>query len=168
MNVKPWEYSNDIKLVDTEHLDIRSRYVALSHCRGKKQIIAITRATEIDRHKEILFDTLSKTFRDAVLTTHRLDVQYPWIDSLCIIQDDAEDWQEQSGKMADVYQQACLVLSASSSADGSGGCFSIREKGVKDGVDATFQGSMRDMLKWKKWTVYTKTICNYKFQLLEF
>jgi hypothetical protein len=95
LNVKPWEYSNDIKLVDTEHLDIRSRYVALSRCWGKKQIITTTRATEIDRHKEILFDTLSKTFQDAVLMTRRLDVQYLWINSLYIIQGDAEDWQEQ-------------------------------------------------------------------------
>jgi hypothetical protein len=44
-----------------------------------------------------------------------------WIDSLCIIQDDTEDWERESGLMATVYGNADLVIGATSVADGSFG-----------------------------------------------
>lgn len=45
-----------------------------------------------------------------------LGYRYLWIDSLCIIQDDHQDWQRESGRMADVYSNADLVLGATSAA----------------------------------------------------
>ncbi|KAK0710580.1 hypothetical protein B0H67DRAFT_472501, partial [Lasiosphaeris hirsuta] len=33
-----------------------------------------------------------------------------WIDSLCIVQDSAEDWQRQSAQMATIYTNAYLTL----------------------------------------------------------
>jgi hypothetical protein len=41
-------------------------------------------------------------------------VQYLWLDALCIIQDDAEDWLHESAQMSAVYAQAFLTVSASS------------------------------------------------------
>lgn len=35
---------------------------------------------------------MPQTFRDALGVVHLLDLQFLWIDSLCIPQDDAEDW----------------------------------------------------------------------------
>lgn len=46
-------------------------------------------------------------------------MQYLWIDSLCIIQDDVRDWQIESSKMAEIFSNAYLTLVAAS---GSGGC----------------------------------------------
>ncbi|KAI8721708.1 HET domain-containing protein [Fusarium sp. LHS14.1] len=46
---------------------------------------------------------------------------YMWVDSLCIIQDDAEDWARESLKMKDVYANAYLTISAS--ALGRNGCY---------------------------------------------
>jgi hypothetical protein len=48
-------------------------------------------------------------------------VKYLWIDSLCIIQDDVEDWHIESGKMADIYSDAYLVIGANMSVDCNGG-----------------------------------------------
>ncbi len=56
---------------------------------------------------------LPKTFQDAVHITRNLDVQYLWIDSLCIIQDDPHDWDMESKLMEQVYSSAYATLAAS-------------------------------------------------------
>ena len=60
---------------------------------------------------------LPQTFKDAIWITRRLGYQYIWIDSLCIIQDSAEDWEAESKKMAAIYQNATATISADA-ADG--------------------------------------------------
>jgi len=66
---------------------------------------------------------LTATFRDAITICRRLGIYFLWIDSLCIIQDSDEDWKDQAGQMADIYENAYLTLAATKSRDGSGGCF---------------------------------------------
>ncbi len=45
-------------------------------------------------------------FRDAVTVTRGLGIKYIWIDSLCIIQDDDEDWENESRRMEQVFSAA--------------------------------------------------------------
>jgi len=71
---------------------------------------------------------LPLTFKDAVLVSRKLSVRYLWIDSLCIIQDDAEDWRRESSKMADVYANAFLTIAAAASTDDSSGCILRRSE----------------------------------------
>lgn len=66
---------------------------------------------------------LSKTFQDAIFLARNLGYQYLWINSLCIIQDDANDWRHESSLMASVYGGTALNLAASHARDGSMGCF---------------------------------------------
>ena len=61
-------------------------------------------------------NVLPKQFQDAVLVTRMLGIQYLWIDSLCIIQDSPEDWQEQSALMGQIYADAWLNISISGEA----------------------------------------------------
>lgn len=91
------------------------------------QIVRTTKATIEQMKRGIPWASLSKTFQDAIILTRKLGVQYIWIDSLCIIQDDKFDWETESATMAAVYQNAYLTIAASLAADGSGGCFSTRE-----------------------------------------
>ncbi|RMJ09245.1 hypothetical protein CDV36_011121 [Fusarium kuroshium] len=44
--------------------------------------------------------------------------------SLCIIQDDSNDWARESSAMANIYENAYLTIAATSSEDSSGGLFS--------------------------------------------
>jgi len=79
----------------------------------------------LDLHKaRIPWQSLPKTFQDAIEFTRRLGVRYIWIDSLCIIQHDKEDWERESAKMYEVYRKSYLTLAATSSANAEGGCFS--------------------------------------------
>ncbi|KAK5652331.1 hypothetical protein OQA88_10523, partial [Cercophora sp. LCS_1] len=66
---------------------------------------------------------LPQTFLDAVLVTRSLGIGYLWIDSLCIVQDDMDDWEQESGRMASVYQNAVITLAATHSSDSTGGLF---------------------------------------------
>lgn len=69
---------------------------------------------------------LPQTFQDAIAVTHNLTIRYLWVDSLCIIQDDPQDWQRESSRMASIYGNAYLVFSATHAAQESQGCFSSR------------------------------------------
>lgn len=55
---------------------------------------------------------MPRTYRDAVLLTRAVGIQYIWIDSLCIVQDDKEDWEKESNTMARIYRNACFTLCA--------------------------------------------------------
>lgn len=64
---------------------------------------------------------LVKTCQDAIYVTRRLGLQYCWIDSLCIIQDDSEDWKTEAAKMASVHANAYICLAATAKDDGDAG-----------------------------------------------
>jgi hypothetical protein len=53
-------------------------------------------------------------------------MRYIWIDSLCIIQDDLDDWQREAKTMGRVYSLSVCTISASHAADGEAGCFTER------------------------------------------
>jgi hypothetical protein len=57
-----------------------------------------------------------------------LELQYLWIDSLCIIQDDTEDLGIEFIRIASVYGGSHINLVASGGSDGSIGCLFDREK----------------------------------------
>lgn len=69
---------------------------------------------------------LPATLRDAVQVVRYLGIRYLWIDSLCICQDDREDWARESAQMTYIYANAYLVLSADHAADQHVGLFSNR------------------------------------------
>ena len=52
-------------------------------------------------------------------------MRYLWIDSLCIIQDDHDDWETESPRMSQVYLNSYLTVAASSSKSSSEGCFPL-------------------------------------------
>jgi hypothetical protein len=92
-------------------------YLALSHCWGTSEFLLMT-----DENKEMMFrgvaiSQLAQTFQDAISVTRRLGYRYLWIDSLCIIQGSAEDWEREARTMKDVYSNAACVIAAISTWD---------------------------------------------------
>lgn len=91
----------------------RIQYVALSHCWGRGAPPLKTESCSLsERTRSIPLDILPATYRDAVLLTRSLGLKYIWIDSLCIIQDDKDDWERESATMFHVYQNAYVTLCA--------------------------------------------------------
>ncbi|CAN9414245.1 unnamed protein product [Alternaria alternata] len=56
--------------------------------------------------------TLPRTLADAVHVSQAFGLRYLWIDALCIVQDDVQDWMDQIPRMSSIYQGAELVISA--------------------------------------------------------
>jgi hypothetical protein len=117
------DQTSTIKLLETGGM--RGEYVCLSHCWGNAQLITTERKTLELRKAGIPWDALSKTFQDAIVFTRCLQVRYLWIDSLCIIQDDQDDWRREAANMASIYENAWLTIAATKSSGGAGGCFSV-------------------------------------------
>jgi len=111
----------DVKLVGTD-CQI-GRYIALSHLWGSAQHCTLTFKNLLEYQSSISWNILPKTFQDAIIFCTMLEVHYIWIEALCIIQDDPTDWEIESAKVADVYQQSYLTLAATGSSDDRGGCF---------------------------------------------
>jgi hypothetical protein len=124
LHISSFHDSDDIRLVESETISDRVEYVALSHCWGppEKPPLLTTLATLMDRKKRIKFVELPLTFKDAVKICQDIKQQFLWIDSLCIVQDDDDDWAEQASEMASVYGCSYVTLAALSSADGTQGC----------------------------------------------
>lgn len=79
----------------------------------------------------IPFSDLPPLFQDAVIITRQLGLRYLWIDSLCIIQDSLRDWETEATKMASIYQNSYVTISATNSKNASAKCLSDRQKPVK-------------------------------------
>ncbi|AEO62087.1 hypothetical protein MYCTH_2313036 [Thermothelomyces thermophilus ATCC 42464] len=98
-------------------------YAALSHCWGRKPFLRTMSGSLEEHRNEIAWARLPRTFRDAVEFVRKLGIRYLWIDSLCIVQDDLDDWRREASRMASVYQNAAFVVSAAKAAGAYGGLY---------------------------------------------
>ncbi|KAK8212713.1 heterokaryon incompatibility protein-domain-containing protein [Phyllosticta capitalensis] len=113
LDVDPDGNDTDIKLQDFSSIspDTSIEYAALSYCWGGHQPECITTPETLNRNLHHIWD-LPQTFRDAVKVTRGLGLKYLWIDSICIIQGDENDWRREAGRMFDVYRGSKVTLAA--------------------------------------------------------
>lgn len=81
----------------------KDAYVAVSHQWGeaktRKQFdLRTTKKSELPP-----FFHWPQVFQDAFLVSKALGIRYIWIDTVCIDQKDRNDWNRESGKMAEYY-----------------------------------------------------------------
>jgi hypothetical protein len=112
---------SQVQLVNTN--GSKGRYVALSYCWGAAVPFTTTKVTLPERLKGITISDLPRTMRDAVHAARQLDIDYLWIDSLAIIQDDKDDWAEEAAKMGSFYQNAIITFVAETGTDSDSGLF---------------------------------------------
>lgn len=118
-----------LRLVITSSLKQEERlpYIALSHCWGGNRCFMTTRDAISDRLRGFAMAALPDTFQDAVSLTRSLHIRYLWIDSVCIIQDDRQDWRIESSRMCDMYSNAYLTISATLASDDTQGFLRHRQ-----------------------------------------
>lgn len=102
-------------------------YLALSHCWGRKPFPVMSHANKEAFERGVLISSLGLNFQDAMFITRQIGFRYIWIDSLCIIQGSAKDWNNEAPLMNKVYKNAFLTLGALASQDGHGGLFRDRD-----------------------------------------
>ncbi|XXH05361.1 hypothetical protein Hte_011787 [Hypoxylon texense] len=103
-------------------------YATLSYCWGGDQHSKTTTARLDQYESEILFGTLPKTIQDAVIVTLGVGLRYLWVDAICIVQDDADDKQEQISKMHLVYRGAYFTIAAANAPTSYAGFLQPRER----------------------------------------
>lgn len=104
-----------IRLVDSVHLE-KVRYAALSYCWGNFKPTVLTTKANLDSHQQnIKLSALPQCLRDAVTVARSLEIRYLWIDALCIIQGDADDWARESSTMCQLFQSAYITIAAAAS-----------------------------------------------------
>ena len=111
------------RLVDVQRMCIvegnnNSRYLALSYVWGGSKTLLNTTDTKIDLQTEAgllnRLGELPETVKDAIYLVRQLGERHLWVDSLCIIQDDAEDKASQITAMGINYSAAVLTIAATS------------------------------------------------------
>jgi hypothetical protein len=121
--------NGSVRLIETGNevsIGEECQYVALSHCWGQVQIVRTTKDNYETHKAGICPEQLSRTFQDAIQTVRSLGLRRIWIDSLCIIQDDEDDWLAEGATMCDVYKSAIMTIMAAHASGGDVGCFKSR------------------------------------------
>lgn len=161
INVAAGLPGGDPRLEEKLRVPAESRYVALSYCwGGVKPDCTTTTATVRDSMKRIPWHTLPATFRDAIEFTRSIGVDYLWIDSVCIIQGDEEDWKKEASNMFHVYKNSYVTLAALAGADSNQGLRGSSNK-VKSELVAELQ------MGGRRWPVYIQPshyLTGYKWE----
>lgn len=140
-----------VKVLLLETVDTSYKYVALSHCwgpnydaAGRPNMIPLTTKANLDRHQScgLSGPSLTRTFRDVLDVTKKLGIEYLWIDSLCIVQDDQEDKIQELPRMGSIYGGAYLVIAAALAENGDHGLYRERKQRL-----IKFRTSTNEMLK---------------------
>ena len=126
---------DELKLVTTAGWQTKPRYSTLSHCWGNETFLKLTKENYEAFHTVIPDQELPKTFKDAVHISKQLGIGYLWIDSLCIIQGNTEDWRREAALMSSVYGNSSINIAAASAINAHGGCF-LKRPYLVDGLRA--------------------------------
>lgn len=113
--------SSPIKLWETG--GARGYYMTLSYVWGKTKQLTTTTKNYATHQQGIPPDVFPKTMQDAFIVTRRMGIRHIWIDALCIVQNDVQDWEREAAQMESVYANSYLTISAAGSTDNSDGCF---------------------------------------------
>lgn len=95
--------------------DVRYRFAALSYVWGQnpdpsKLKAELSNIELLERDGGVDTSRLPATIADAIEACRHLQIDYFWVDRLCIVQDDDENKQQQFDEMASIYAAAHLVI----------------------------------------------------------
>ncbi|KAL9564791.1 hypothetical protein ACKAV7_011243 [Fusarium commune] len=114
-----------------------SSYAALSYRWGDLEAVWQTTIKNLGmRLTEFDVGELPKTLSETVQVVKNLGLKWVWIDSLCIVQDDKDDWAREAVKMASIYQNALVTISADSSQDAKAGLHNERSSSILNEKDS--------------------------------
>lgn len=110
-----------LRVVGTQHtpnlkkLEAKDRhYATLSYCWGNRaeglSQLRLTKDTRSQLQSGFPLEAMSAVQKDAVAVARALGIPYLWIDALCILQQDAADWELESSLMHKIYGNAYVTI----------------------------------------------------------
>ena len=139
-DMPPREFGYAVRAIDTldmciVDLDYDDTYVALSYPWGKVNQLKLLQQNEAFLRKpralSKLFSQLSRTIQDAIILVKKVGQRHLWVDSVCIIQDHAEDKGQQIAQMGEIYYHSFFTIFAISGDDANYGLPGVRQKSRK-------------------------------------
>ena len=128
IDLSTWEEDNLVKVlgIRARTFPSSSRYAILSYCWGGNQENRLTKERILEYTSGILSTKLPQTIQDAIQVTRSLKLQYLWVDSLCILQDDPQEKAAEIDKMLGYFKEAEVTICAASSKAASEGFLGIK------------------------------------------
>jgi Heterokaryon incompatibility protein (HET) len=117
-------------IVTFTNVEIKAlKYIALSYVWGSSQRLMLTSENEnyLAVPGAVNVKALPQTIADALYLADRLDVDYIWVDALCILQDNDEDKKNQIQFMSMIFRASFLTIIAAKRADSDAGLPGLRE-----------------------------------------
>ncbi|KAM0195743.1 hypothetical protein ACHAPQ_003065 [Fusarium lateritium] len=123
------------------------KYATLSYCWGPKeeamQQVKTTTDNLLLHLKRMPLAEMSPVVRDTILVCRALNIRYVWVDALCILQGDAQDWDKESEMMGKVYYCSYLTVCPLVSSSCLQGFLTPRAPGV----EVEFHSSLRPRIQ---------------------
>ena len=117
-----------VRLVETTSTSVQGPYCSLSHCWGKPTFVQLhVENKTLFMEKGVDWHLFPTNFQQAIEIVRTLDVGYIWIDSLCIVQNDAADWEYEADRMHLVYRNSYCNIAIADSPDSTFGAFRTRD-----------------------------------------
>jgi hypothetical protein len=133
--IQPYVPRRLIQLIDDGERSIRLhspatpvQFAALSYRWGPDDQFKTLKDNLSARYRVLDTKLWPKSLQDSLIIARGLGLQYIWIDAICIVQDDTDDWAEEASNMVRIYSTAHVVLSATSSKDSAEGFLKERSK----------------------------------------
>ena len=140
-----------------ELLERNTRYLTLSYCWGRTSNDAPW-LTKKDRfaayEKKIQMNDLPKTIYDAVIVVRAIGERYLWVDSLCIVQNDEDEWAQEAQKMGGIYLSSLCTLIAGT--DSSSGGLLIDREPLKVSAATLLLNSASGLVESQNLTLFPK------------
>jgi hypothetical protein len=113
-----------------------AEFATLSYVWGRTNFPVTTKANFDIFTTEGIFDRvrLAKTVQDAINLTGQLGIQFLWVDSLCIVQDDVENKLTLIGVMDNIYGNSVLTIVAASGGHADAGLMGWSEERAPDHI----------------------------------
>ncbi|KAF2448951.1 HET-domain-containing protein [Karstenula rhodostoma CBS 690.94] len=101
-------FSSDIRQCE------QAKYAALSYCWGTAEDAKTQFKTERGslerRYENLPYELMTSAINDTIALTRAIGLRYVWVDAICIVQDDTDDWLRDSSQMNLVYRHAFVAF----------------------------------------------------------
>lgn len=116
----------DLRLIDVRNKCIvqpktHVQYCALSYVWGATVQPSLMSHNTLESQNSLDALDLPRTILDAMALCRKIECDFLWVDSLCIVQDSKDDKHRQIRSMADVYSQSFLAIIAATGDDANAG-----------------------------------------------
>lgn len=147
------------------------RYAALSYCWGRNLQFRLSSTYLACAQAGLPTELLPQTIKDAIRVTRELGIDYLWVDSLCIVQDDEVEKMNQIAQMSQIFEGAYITIAASQASSGSDGFLSsVNSHGLTCKVSVTYPTGdkmMRSIVKNTKHNISEEPLTQRAWTLQE-